>query len=73
MVIIMKQNTNVSDANQITRDYFDSLLIEMRHMDAVLPSTTLKLYGETFSSPIMTAALSHLNKCHPGGMVELAK
>ncbi|MBP1756423.1 MAG: FMN-dependent alpha-hydroxy acid dehydrogenase [Firmicutes bacterium] len=73
----MKQNTsqisNPADANQITREYFDSLLIEMRHIDSVLPDTTLQLYGETFSTPVMTAALSHLNNCHPNGMVEMAK
>jgi isopentenyl diphosphate isomerase/L-lactate dehydrogenase-like FMN-dependent dehydrogenase len=69
----MSQNINPADANQITREYFDSLLIEMRHIDSVIPSTTLELYGETFSTPVMTAALSHLNNCHPNGMVEMAK
>lgn len=29
-------------------------------MEAVVPSITMELYGERFSSPIMTAALSHL-------------
>ncbi|MDF2487364.1 MAG: alpha-hydroxyacid dehydrogenase, FMN-dependent L-lactate dehydrogenase [Herbinix sp.] len=69
----LSQNINPADANQITREYFDSLLIEMRHIDSVLPSTTLELYGETFATPVMTAALSHLNNCHPDGMVEMAK
>jgi len=67
------QNIKVGDANQITREYFDSLLIEMRHIDSVLPSTTLELYGEIFSTPIMTAALSHLDKCRPNGTIEMAK
>lgn len=66
-------NTRPGDANAITRDYFDSLRIEMRHFDGVLPSTELKLYGETFSTPVMMAALSHLNNCRPNGMVEMAK
>lgn len=48
------------DSNQITRDYFDSLLLETRYMGAMVPSITMELYGERFSSPIMTAALSHL-------------
>jgi 4-hydroxymandelate oxidase len=61
------------DSNQITRDYFDSLLLEMRHIDAVLPSTKLELYGETFDTPVMMAALSHLNNVHENGMVEMAK
>jgi 4-hydroxymandelate oxidase len=67
------QNINPADSNQITREYFDSLLIEMRHIDAVIPSTTFELYGETFATPIMTAALSHLSNCHPGGMAEFAR
>jgi len=61
------------DSDQITRDYFDSLLIEMRHIDAVLPSTKLELYGETFNTPVMTAALSHLNNTRENGMVEMAR
>ncbi|MDD2580344.1 MAG: alpha-hydroxy-acid oxidizing enzyme, partial [Eubacteriales bacterium] len=31
------------DSNEITRNYFNSLLIEMRHFDSVLPSTELTL------------------------------
>jgi 4-hydroxymandelate oxidase len=45
----------------------------MRHIDSVIPSTTLELYGQTFSTPIMTAALSHLDKYHPNGIAEMAK
>ncbi len=67
------QNYRAGDSDQITREYFDSLLIEMRHIDAVKPSASFELYGEFFSAPIMTAALSHLDGCRPGGMVELAK
>ena len=61
------------DSNQITREYFDSLLVEMRHIDGVLPSTKLELYGETFDTPVMMAALSHLNNVYENGMVEMAK
>jgi isopentenyl diphosphate isomerase/L-lactate dehydrogenase-like FMN-dependent dehydrogenase len=61
------------DSNRITRDYFDSLLIEMRHIDAVIPSTRLELYGETFNTPIMTAALSHLEGTRKDGMAEMAR
>ncbi len=61
-----------ADANAVTRDYFDSLLVEMRHMDAVPPDTTLSLFGEAFSTPVMTAALSHLNQCCENGMEEMA-
>ena len=49
------------------------MLIEMRHIDAVIPSTKLELYGETFDTPVMMAALSHLHNVRENGMVEMAK
>ncbi|WP_139905149.1 alpha-hydroxy acid oxidase [Clostridium thermarum] len=61
------------DSDQITREYFDSLLVEMRHIDAVIPSTKFELYGETFDTPIMMAALSHLDNIRENGMIEMAK
>jgi len=64
---------NAGYSTKFTRDYFDSILVEMRHIDTVLPSTKLELYGEVFSTPIMLAALSHLNRWHPEGMVEAAR
>jgi isopentenyl diphosphate isomerase/L-lactate dehydrogenase-like FMN-dependent dehydrogenase len=67
------KNEKTGDANQITREYYDKLLIEMRHLDAVLPSTKMELYGESFATPIMTAALSHLDNCRPGGAAEMAR
>lgn len=69
----MEMKGNPWDSNAITREYFDSLLLEMRHIDAVIPSTKLELYGETFDTPIMMAALSHLNNVYENGMVEMAK
>ena len=69
----MQETINGGDSTKITRDYFDSLLVEMRHIDGILPSTELELYGETFSTPIMLAALSHLQRVHPEGMVEAAR
>ncbi len=69
----MADNANPGDSTQITRDYLDSILVEMRHIDSVLPSTKLELYGETFFTPVMLAALSHLQSCHPEGMVEAAR
>ena len=71
----MAKEFNAGDSNRITREYFDSILIEMRHIDAVLPDVRLSLYGEVFDTPIMTAALSHLDKFgyHKDGMVELAR
>lgn len=58
---------------KITRDYFDSLLVEMRMMDAVNATTQMTLFGESFSTPVMTAALSGLEKVRPNGMAETAK
>ena len=61
------------NSDRITREYLDSLLVEMRHLDGVSPDTSLELYGEHFRTPIMMAALSHLNNVHDNGMVEMAK
>jgi isopentenyl diphosphate isomerase/L-lactate dehydrogenase-like FMN-dependent dehydrogenase len=69
----MEEHINAGDTEKITRDYFDSLLVEMRHIDAVEPSTSLELYGQTFATPVMFAALSHLNNVRPDGMVESAQ
>ena len=60
------------DSDAITREYFDSLLLEMRHLDAVVPSTKFTLFNEEFDTPIMMAALSHLNNIHPNGLAEQA-
>ena len=55
-----------SNPDTITRDYFDSLLLETRYIDSVLPSTKMELFGEEFDTPIMTAALSHLHNPSDG-------
>ena len=52
--------TRLSDANEITARYMDSLLIEERLIDSVVADTTTTLLGEKFSSPVMTPAFSHL-------------
>lgn len=48
------------DANVITKRYLDSILIEERLIDSVLPSLETEFLGETFASPVMLPALSHL-------------
>lgn len=68
-----ENDRNTWDSNEITREYFDSLLLEMRHIDSVIPSTKLELYGETFDTPVMMSPLSHLSNVHENGMVEMAK
>jgi len=49
------------NSNVMTRQYLDSLLIETRYMNSTNPDLTMNLYGRSFKSPIMTAALSHLD------------
>ncbi len=64
------------NAKEMTRQYFDSLWLEQRLMDSVVPETEFWLYGKKFKTPIMTAALSHLGTFHPdapNGMVDYAK
>ncbi len=52
--------TRSSDANEITARYMDSILIEERLIDSVVADTKTVLFGETFNSPVMTPAFSHL-------------
>ena len=62
------------NSNRITREYLDSLMIETRYMDSETPDLTFRLFGETFPSPIMTAALSHLDHfMFPGAAQALAE
>ena len=49
------------DSVQIARMYMDSLLVEGRTVGAVRPDATFRFLGETFETPVMTAALSHLD------------
>ena len=64
--------TNPSDSNEITREAFDRILIKTRYIDSELPDTSFRLWGREFSTPIATAALSHLNGLHDKGTRELA-
>ena len=50
----------ISDANVITREYMDSILIEERIIGSVVADTAVDFLGETFSMPVMTPAFSHL-------------
>ena len=67
----MARKTTSSDV--ITRAYLDSLLVEVRHLDAVMPSTEMTVYGKTFQTPVTTAALSHMHRQYPDGMAEMAR
>ncbi len=61
------------DANKITREYFESVLLEARYLDSDLPDLTFELFGESFKTPVMTAALSHLHNICDNAMTEIAK
>lgn len=64
------------DTNEITREYMDSILIEERLIDSVLPSIQMDFWGETFSGPVMMPAFSHLpayNNREKSGLVEYSE
>ena len=52
--------SRVSDANEITKKYMDSILIEERIIDSKVAATEIEFLGEKFSSPVMMPAFSHL-------------
>ncbi len=52
--------TRVSDANEITERYMDSILFEERLIDSVKADLKTTFLGESFDMPVMTPAFSHL-------------
>ena len=52
--------SRISDANEITARYMDSILITERLIDSVVADTSIEFLGATFASPVMTPAFSHL-------------
>jgi len=52
--------TRLSDANEITARYMDSILIEERLIDSVVADLSCVILGERFDMPIMTPAFSHI-------------
>ena len=69
----MAYERKTSSSDQITRAYIDSLLVEVRHLDAVMPTTEMTLFGKTFATPVATAALSHMGGVYPDGMAAMAQ
>ncbi|MBQ5331458.1 MAG: alpha-hydroxy-acid oxidizing protein [Oscillospiraceae bacterium] len=63
--------TRSSDANKINERYMDSILIEERLIGSVAADTSVKLFGTTFSMPVMTPAFSHIGKLHGREMTGL--
>lgn len=68
----MIQNLH-GDSDLITREYFDSILLETRLIGSDLADTRTQLFGKEFQNPVTTAALSHLNGHHPEGLAEMAR
>lgn len=56
------EQRNKADASAITRNYLDSILIKERLINSDIADLSFSLWGETFSTPIMMPAFSHLNK-----------
>ena len=54
--------TRLSDANEITAKFMDSILIEQRLIDSVKAEIDTEFLGEKFDTPVMTPAFSHLGK-----------
>jgi 4-hydroxymandelate oxidase len=66
-------STNAGNCDVMTRDYFDSFLIQPRFLHSVVPSTAIKLFGETIATPIMTAPMARLDNVHENGTVAMAE
>lgn len=59
------------NTDEITREYFNSILVAPSYLDAVRPDISTEFFGERFETPITTTALSHL-KCCENAMEEYA-
>ena len=54
--------SRISDANEITERYLDSILFKERLIDSVVADTGIEMFGTRFSSPVMMPAFSHLKE-----------
>lgn len=54
--------SRISDSNEITERYMDSILIKERLIDSTVADTSVELFGERFASPVMMPAFSHLRQ-----------
>ena len=61
---------NAGDSNEITREFLDSICIEERLLNSNLADTGFDFFGHHYSTPIMSAAFSHLED---NGGVKLAR
>ena len=56
--------TRLSDANEITERFMDSILIGEKLIDSTVADLKIEFLGETFDMPVMTPAFSHLGNYH---------
>lgn len=64
------------DANEMTRKYFDRILIEERLIGAEIADLTFEIWGQKFTTPITTPAFSHLPVYSEGrenGLIEYSR
>ena len=54
--------SRISDSNEITERYMDSILIKERLIDSTVADTSIELFGEKFDSPVLMPAFSHLKQ-----------
>lgn len=54
--------TRISDANYYTEQYMDSILIQQRLIDSVVPSLETEFFGKKYSTPILMPAFSHIKQ-----------
>jgi len=69
----LDKGAETGNAMRQNREYVDSLTIETRLLDSVEACTEFQFFGQTYSMPIMTAALSGLDPICKGGLIEVAK
>ena len=70
----MEYAMDASNSNELTRAYLDSIRIETRYLDGDVPDLSYYFCAQWFASPIMTAALSHLDRfMYPGAMAQYAE
>lgn len=60
-------NQKAGNADQITRAYLDSLLLELRHMGNEIPDTKAAILGQEIRTPVMAGSLTLFDKMNPAG------
>ncbi|MBP5606869.1 MAG: hypothetical protein J6X66_01195 [Lachnospiraceae bacterium] len=48
--------TRISDSNEITQRYMDSILFEERLIDSAVADISTSMFGEKFDMPVMMPA-----------------